>query len=209
MVKKNSRENKAHIKLWESIRLTTLEDCDIEKIFEWTNVPSIRDLTMHPRLPVPKQSVMDWVNELRHQRSVSKIVFGIRVSNELVGMALLHELDQFQRKTIIGLYIGGASNQSRGIGFVATSLLIDYAFNGLDLRKISLEVISENNKAINLYKKLGFIHEGTKREDYFLDGKCFDVSIYGMLRSEFLVAIPRGAHRLVMRSSDLGASDRA
>ena len=209
MVKKNSRENKAHIKLWESIRLTALEDSDIEKIFEWTNFPGIRDLTMDPRLPVQKQSVGEWVNELRHQRPVSKIVFGIRASNELVGMGLLHGIDQFQRKTLIGLYIGGAANQRRGIGFVAMSLLIDYAFNGLDLRKISLEVISENNKAVNLYKKVGFIHEGTKREDYFLDGKRFDVSIYGMLSDEFVVPIPRGAHRLVMRSSDLNVTERS
>ena len=89
------------------------------------------------------------------------------------------------------------------------SLLIDYAFNGLDLKKISLEVISENNKAVNLYKKVGFMHEGTKREDYFLDGKRFDVSIYGMLRDEFVVPIPSGAHRLVMRSSDLNVTARS
>lgn len=52
-----------------------------------------------------------------------------------------------------------------GLGYNCYKKFIPFIFNYLNLHKISLEVLVTNDIAINLYKKIGFIFEGIKRED--------------------------------------------
>ena len=54
---------------------------------------------------------------------------------------------------------------------------LHYAFDMLNLRKISLEVLSDNFPAIALYKTLGFEEKGTLKQQFFFDGVYFDVKI--------------------------------
>ena len=44
-----------------------------------------------------------------------------------------------------------------------------------DLSRIELTVHSENSDAQALYKGVGFVHEGTQRRGWFLDGNHFDI----------------------------------
>ena len=79
-------------------------------------------------------------------------------------------------------------------------LILDFAFNGLDFRKVSLEVVESNQSAINLYKRIGFINEGLKREEYFAGGKYLNTQLFGILNHEFKIDIPGDANRLVLMS---------
>jgi len=42
-----------------------------------------------------------------------------------------------------------------------------------------------NERALKLYEKLGFRHEGRGREHVLLDGRRWDIVSMGMLRDEF------------------------
>lgn len=60
---------------------------------------------------------------------------------------------------------------SRGIGYKATVKLFEFAFRELDLETIELEVFPFNERAISLYKKLGFevtdhIYDSEANEPY-------------------------------------------
>jgi len=50
------------------------------------------------------------------------------------------------------------------------SLITKYAFNIINLRKVSLEVVTTNKAAISVYKKLGFIIEGEMKKQVFING---------------------------------------
>ena len=127
----------------------------------------------------------------------------IRQQGALVGTVQLHSIETYQRRASLGINIGDLKSRNRGLGFISCSLIIDYAFNGLDFRKIGLEVLSANRNAIRLYEKLGFKKEGVKIEEYFLDGKYLDVHIYGLQKTDWKFNIPATARRLV-GSSNLG-----
>lgn len=72
-----------------------------------------------------------------------------------------------------------------GLGFSAYKQFMKFMFEEFKLHKISLEVIDTNENAIKLYEKLGFKHEGTKREEV-LKGKTYIGSrIYSILKTEF------------------------
>jgi putative acetyltransferase len=47
----------------------------------------------------------------------------------------------------------------------------------LNLYKIKLEVVVDNNGAINLYKKNGFKIVGTMKKDRYINGEYVDVHI--------------------------------
>jgi putative acetyltransferase len=54
--------------------------------------------------------------------------------------------------------------QGRGIGSALMATLIDLADNWLGLRRLELEVWTDNAPAIHLYEKFGFVVEGTARQ---------------------------------------------
>jgi len=68
----------------------------------------------------------------------------------------------------------------RGIGAALLSTLVGVADNWLNLRRLELTVYVDNEPAIRLYEKFGFVMEGTRRADAFRDGVFVDC--YGMAR---------------------------
>lgn len=75
--------------------------------------------------------------------------------------------------------------QGRGLAYMATRELLQYAFCTLRLRRIYLNVLSTNEKAIQLYEKCGFCYEGEWREHLLLRGEIVSLKWYGILKSEF------------------------
>jgi putative acetyltransferase len=72
--------------------------------------------------------------------------------------------------------------QGRGIGTALMAALIDVADNWLDLKRLELEVYTDNAPALRLYRKFGFEIEGTRRRDTFRDGKYVDSFAMARLR---------------------------
>ncbi len=60
--------------------------------------------------------------------------------------------------------------------------LIDTADNWHDIRRIELNVFTDNLPAIRLYEKFGFEREGTLRNDAYRDGKYVDAHVMARLR---------------------------
>lgn len=85
------------------------------------------------------------------------------------------------------IYIGAdlrADVRSKKLGFLAYSKFIPYLFESLNLNKITLEVLSTNEIAIKLYRKLGFTIEGVKRQEVLKNGIFVDSIIMSLLKSE-------------------------
>ena len=61
-----------------------------------------------------------------------------------------------------------------GIGSLMLDALIAWARDTQIIKKINLRVRTDNQRAIALYERKGFVFEGTIRREIFLDGKFFD-----------------------------------
>lgn len=86
------------------------------------------------------------------------------------------------------LYLGADIHpEFCGLGYAnqAYKKFIPFLFKEYNLNKISLEVLSTNERAINLYKKLGFVFEGIKRKEILKNGNWIDSIIMSMLREEY------------------------
>lgn len=69
----------------------------------------------------------------------------------------------------------------KGIGKELIRYLIDWAQETKVIRKINLRTRIDNERAIRLYKKLGFEEEGIIRREFLIDGKFYDTLMMGML----------------------------
>lgn len=90
--------------------------------------------------------------------------FIISVDKERVGYFRTDHYSAYNRNIYIGADIH-PDKWGLGIAQKAYKQFIPFLFEELNLNKISLEVLSTNERAIHLYKKLGFFLEGVKRQD--------------------------------------------
>jgi putative acetyltransferase len=74
-----------------------------------------------------------------------------------------------------------SSARRQGVGSALLIAAIDLAERWLSVRRIELEVYTDNEAAIALYKKFGFAVEGTLRQYAFRDGALVDVYVMAKL----------------------------
>jgi putative acetyltransferase len=104
------------------------------------------------------------------------------VEGEIVAMGGLDLFPKSPRRRHVG-HIGLAVHDkwhAKGVGTALMQALIDVADNWLNLSRLELTVFTDNQPALKLYKKLGFVVEGTHRKYAFRDGIYADV--YAMAR---------------------------
>lgn len=73
--------------------------------------------------------------------------------------------------------------QGNGVGRKLMETLLDVSDNWLMLVRVELSVFIDNQKAIELYKKLGFEIEGTKRKAAIRNGEYIDEYIMARIRN--------------------------
>jgi L-phenylalanine/L-methionine N-acetyltransferase len=73
--------------------------------------------------------------------------------------------------------------QGNGAGQKLMEALIDLADNWLMLVRVELTVYTDNERAINLYKKMGFESEGIKRKAAIREGKYADEYMMARIRN--------------------------
>tara|TARA_R110000796_G_scaffold235557_1_gene354585 strand:- start:4308 stop:4808 length:501 start_codon:yes stop_codon:yes gene_type:complete len=86
------------------------------------------------------------------------------------------------------LYIGADIHKDfrgRKLAHPAYIEFISFMFRKYRLNKISLEVLSTNVRAYSLYRKLGFIQEGIKRQEVLKNNTYTDSIVMSILKKEF------------------------
>ena len=107
-------------------------------------------------------------------------------SDKLIGTCGFENIESYNRCAEIGIFIGDKNFWNKGYGTESMRLLIEYGFNYLNLRNISLRVYAFNDKAIACYKKIGFKEVGYRREAMFRNGAYHDVLLMDLLSDDFL-----------------------
>lgn len=165
--------------------LTGVQRESIEQLRTWRNNPELRKYFRTHR-EITKVMQDDWY-ENRVHNNPNQYDFEIHDSDtkKLIGHTGLYYIDWQARKAEFAIYVGDMSMRGKGIGSDALRTLIKYGFEELNLNKIWCEVYS-NNKAIDIYRKIGFIDEGVLRQNVFKNGKYLDGYVMSLLREEWI-----------------------
>jgi RimJ/RimL family protein N-acetyltransferase len=105
------------------------------------------------------------------KESPHRYMIGGFVNGELVSVAGFYgsHLRRIQHRVTVGMSVLKAYHRL-GIGYLMMNVLIKTA-KEFDKTKIELDVRSDNQGAIALYKKIGFIVEGTISKGMFVNNK--------------------------------------
>ncbi len=168
----------------KKIYLRILEKSDIINTQKWINNPEISSIMGYlPNKPLIQQE--HWYDSIINDPS--RDIFAIcKIDNdEHIGNVALGNIDFISRNAALSIFIIERINRGKGYGTEALILLLDYAFNRLNLHKVYLRTSPNFIEAISVYRKLGFIEEGRLREHYFCNGIYQDKILFGLLREEF------------------------
>jgi putative acetyltransferase len=114
-------------------------------------------------LGMPSERVGDAEKFIR-DLSPNDHVLVAEVEGTVVGIAGLHVSPRARERHTAWLGINvHTAHQREGIGKSLMSAILDIADNWLKLKRVELSVFTENEPAIALYKKMGFVVEGTKK----------------------------------------------
>ncbi|KAK3179212.1 hypothetical protein K4F52_009332 [Lecanicillium sp. MT-2017a] len=75
--------------------------------------------------------------------------------------------------------------QGRGYGREALNWALDWAFGYGDFHRVELTTGEYNDRAVHLYKSIGFVEEGRKRKAFLVNHKWWDTVEMGMLREDY------------------------
>lgn len=115
----------------------------------------------------------------------------IQLENTDIGYFRVTQHSESNRNVYIGADIH-EDFRGKKLAYPAYVEFISFLFSKYHLNKISLEVLSTNVRAYNLYTKLGFVQEGIKRQEVLKHSTYVDSIIMSILKEEFYGTILEG-----------------
>jgi len=168
----------------ERLYLSPVSGEEAEKYTHWmNNLETTVKLTTAPQIiSLEKEKQM---LELFQKEGYNFAVVQ-KENDELTGNCGLMNVDLVQRTAELGLFIGEKKHRGKGYGSETVQLLLDYAFNLLNLHSVYLRVRSFNEAALRCYPKLGFKEIGRRRECVLVGGSYYDEIYMDILDREFV-----------------------
>jgi len=167
-----------------TLYLRPLERSDASTIAPWFNDPEVgRTIAMYR--PVSVDAEHEFLADV--YKSEYDLVLGIvpKQSDTLIGVTGLHRIDFKNRHASFGINIGRKDEWGKGYGTEATSLMVQYAFEILNLNRVWLLVYENNARGRRAYEKVGFQQEGVLRQERYHDGRYWNAFLMGILREEW------------------------
>lgn len=152
-----------------NVYLRALEKRDIIVLYKLCNEEKVKK---YNTIPNDIQSI---------SKNLRKAFSIINEKNNLVGFITYKENNYCRAIYSIGITIG-SKYWGRKYGENSIKVILRYLFEELNAIKVELEVIKYNLRAINCYKKCGFIEERIKRNKVYIDGEYVDTIIMGIIR---------------------------
>ena len=128
-------------------------------------------------LQLPYPSEASWSQRLAQAPVDQSVHLVAERQGQLVACAsLVSPGTQTRRRHAMGLGISvAAAAQGQGVGSALTKALTDYADQWAHVLRIELNVFVDNQRAIQLYERFGFEHEGRLRGYALRNGQYCDV----------------------------------
>lgn len=173
--------------------LVTLKAFDTQHIYASEYLKWLRDPEVVRTLNLPnylqKQIEIGELENYCNSRISSKkdifIAIHTAKSDAFIGTCKIAHIDCYAATADIGIMIGNKSYWGQGIGSETIRLLGKFAFEEMGLRKLTAGTMGTNLAMIRVFQKMGFILEGTIRQQDKLETQYVDHILLGCFKDEF------------------------
>jgi putative acetyltransferase len=131
----------------------------------WDMFSSLSEATLEfLPIPFPRERVEGWFKDIDYSKALP--ILGFVGDRHIASASLnLNKMPVFQHRAEFGINVHD-DYQDKGLGTILTRYMIDIA-RSLGLKKVDLMVVAHNDRAINVYKKQGFVIEGRLKMNHF------------------------------------------
>ncbi|MEU8674439.1 GNAT family protein [Streptomyces sp. NPDC048560] len=170
--------------LGELVRLRAMGPPDAEALWRWNHDPEVMRW-MGDGYPQQPELTRKWLEE-RPRNAYGDLLLGIEVleSGQLIGLIRLRDAEPESGSAELDIYLGEKESWGHGYATDALRTACRYGFDKMRLHRIALTVVTENVAAHHIYRKVGFVEEGTLRQSFRRDGRWYDEFTMAMLEGE-------------------------
>lgn len=133
----------------------------------------------------------EWVRRQRaHAAAGTGVVLAITCDAETtpVGSVNLLRSSVDVRQATLGYWLVPEA-RGRGLVTAAAALVCAWGFEEMDLARIELAILPENDPSLRVAERLGAVREGLRRGSHVADDRAWDMVIYALTRN------PHGVER--------------
>ncbi|MDP4600235.1 MAG: GNAT family N-acetyltransferase, partial [Polaribacter sp.] len=157
------------------IKLRALEPEDLEFLFQIENNEIFWEVS-HTQTPFSKFVLKNYLENAHldiYETKQLRLIIEEKSNANKVGMIDLFDFNPQHKRAGIGILIHPDSQQ-KGFASEALSILIQYAFTHLHLHQLFANILTDNEKSLQLFMKYSFKKVGIKKEWIFSEGKMKD-----------------------------------
>ena len=162
--------------------LRAIEPGDLPNYVRWFADPEVLAY-FGPYRPMNLAQEQAWYQQQNENRG--SINFAIDFEERHIGGCGFAGLDAANQHAEVGLFIGEKGLWDQGLGKDTLATLVGYGFDFLNLHRIYLRVLADNQRAVHAYEQVGFRHEGRFREAEWRHGRWLDLLYMSILRPEW------------------------
>lgn len=166
------------------VRLRAREPEDEPRFYEWINNEEVTRYLL-ARYAFSHAQEREWISAT-HAPGYHNATFAVEAlaDGQLIGSVALRRTSAENRSAELALMIGDTAHWHRGHGADTVQVICRFGFEMMNLHRIWLEVFAEHERAIRLYERLGFVHEGRQRDAVFKVGRYHDLLTMSLLEGE-------------------------
>ncbi len=171
----------------ETINLRAVERHDVPLLHRWFNDPVVMDGW---GWSAPARSIQhvagqveDW---LARETAVDRpeALIAESLAGDPIGLVIVRVERSEARSVELSLLVD-AAHWGKGFGMDLMQTVLEACFGGWGVHRIGVRVEAGNERALALYRRLGFKEEGRLRQAAFRDGRHQDVLLFGQLAAEW------------------------
>lgn len=147
----------------------------------WFNDPEVTKYNSHGKYIMTSEKLIKYIENSQNDNSMLVFAIIIKNTDAHVGNISLQNINWIDRRAEIAFILGEKENHGKGVMFRAGQLLIEHAFNELNLHRVYCGTLATNLGMKKLAIKLGMTEEGVRKEVVYKSGRYIDVVEYGLI----------------------------
>jgi len=168
---------------YKNIRLRALEPEDLELLYTWENndINWVYSNTISPFSRFTLKRYIENSHKNIYETGQLRLMIDHIEDKKTIGTIDLFEFDPFHKRAGIGILIADESYRRKGFAALSLKCLIQYCFKTLQLHQLYCNILANNTKSIELFKKQGFVEIGRKKDWIQTDNGYLDEYIFQLL----------------------------
>lgn len=146
-----------------------------DEYVQWLNDPLVNQYLETRFHQQDLASVIDFINSILNNPAEHLFTIRLKNSDKHIGNIKIGPINSHHNIGDVSLFIGDKDSWGKGIATQAISLISQYSFEYLNLRKLCAGAYKANVGSTKAFLKAGFVKDGVLANHYTFNGKPCDL----------------------------------